>query len=266
MEAEPRNFGPTTLRPASNAVGVPLFHAAWLFALGVVVVNFVWLRPAYLLIALAPVAIFCGIAALRAQRLVWLPMGVLWCLLGAWCAEMQPQPAAAPALAALSDGLMRNVEGTIIDAGPVREEVEQDVDEAPSTVMTQRLDVRIASVEVVSNDKDAQEATPGGARLIVRWPEGQKDVAGFNCGERIRADARLMQPEVYRDPGVWSRRDYLHDQGITSTATVNVDRVQVLGAADRSFACRISGLATRELARGFWRFLRRCGRCRPHCD
>ncbi len=153
---------------------------------------------------------------------------------------MQPQPAAAPALAAVSDGLMRSVDGTIVDAGPVREEVEQDVDEAQSTVMMQRLDVRIASVEVVSDDKDAQEATPGGVRLAVRWPEGQRDVAGFDCGERIRADARLMQPEVYRDPGVWSRRDYLHDQGITSTATVNRDRVQVLGAAERSFACRIS--------------------------
>src|ERR1700759_1558307 len=165
MEAEPRNFGPTTLRPASNAVGVPLFHAAWLFALGIVIANFIWLRPAYLLIALVPVAILCGIAALRAQRLVWLPLAVLWCLLGAWCAEMQPQPAAAPVLAALSDGLVRNVEGTIVDAGPVREEVEQDVDEAQSTVRTQRLDVRIASVEVVSDDEDRQEAMPGGVRL-----------------------------------------------------------------------------------------------------
>ena len=240
MEAEPRNFGPTTLRPASNAVGVPLFHAAWLFALGIVVANSIWLRPAYLLIALVPVVILCGMAALRAQRVAWVPLAVLWCLLGAWCAEMQPQPAAAPALAALSDGLVRNVEGTIVDAGPVREELEQNVDEAQSTVPTQRLDVRIASVEVVSDDKDEQEATPGGVRLTVRWPDGQQDVAGFHCGERIRADARLMQPEVYRDPGVWSRRDYLHDQDITSTATVNVDRVEVLGVAEHSFACRIS--------------------------
>src|SRR6478609_8611032 len=132
MDAEPRNFGPTTLRPALNAVGVPLFHAAWLFALGVVIANCVWLRPVYILSALFPVAILCGIAGFRAQRVLWLPLAVLWCMLGAWCAEMQPQPAAAPALATLSDGLMRSVEGTIIDAGPVREEVEQDVDEAQS--------------------------------------------------------------------------------------------------------------------------------------
>jgi competence protein ComEC len=242
MEAEPRNFGPTTLRPASNAVGVPLFHAAWLFALGVVIANFIWLRPAYLLIALVPVAILCGIAALRAQRIAWAPLAVLWCLLGTWCAEMQPQPAAAPALAALSDGLVRNAEGTIVDAGSVREEVEQDVDEVASTTQTQRLDVRIANVEVVSDNEDKQEAVAGGVRLTVRWPDGQQDVAGYHCGERIRADARLREPEVYRDPGAWNRRDYLHDQGITSTATVSADRVERIGAAqERSFACRISG-------------------------
>ncbi len=241
MEAEPRNFGPNTLRPASNGVGVPLFHAAWLFALGIVVADFVWLRPAYLLIALIPFAILCGIGALRAQRIMWFPLAALWCLLGAWCAEMQPQPAAAAALATLSDGLVRNVEGTIVDAGPVRKELEQNVDEAQSTAETQRLDVRIASVEAVSDNEDEQEAVQGSVRITVRWPEGQTALAGFNCGERIRADARLMRPEVYRDPGVWSRADYLHDQGITSTATVRADYVKVPGAArERSFTCRLS--------------------------
>ena len=179
MEAEPRNFGPNTLRPASNGVGVPLFHAAWLFALGIVVADFVWLRPAYLLIALIPVAILCGIAALRAQRIVWFPLAALWCLLGAWCAEMQPQPAPAPALATLSDGLVRTVEGTIVDAGPVRKELEQNVDEAQSTAETQRLDVRIASVEAVSDDEDEQEAVQGSVRLTVRWPEGETASSRF---------------------------------------------------------------------------------------
>ena len=241
MEAEPRNFGPTTLRPASNAVGVPLFHAAWLFAVGIVVAGFIELRPAYLLVALFPIAILCGIAALRAQRVAWLPLAVLWCLLGAWCAEMQPQPAPVPALAALSDGLIRSIEGTIIEAGPVRGELEQNVDEAQSTAPAQRLDLRIANVEVVTDNEDEQEGMPGGLRLTVRWPDGQRNIAGFHCGDRIRADARLMQPEVYRDPGAWSRKDYLLDQGITSTATVSADHVEVLGTVhDHSWACLIS--------------------------
>ena len=69
MEAEPGNSGHPAFHPVWTGVGVPLFHAAWLFALGIVITHFAWLRPAYLLIALAPVAIACGIAALRAQIL-----------------------------------------------------------------------------------------------------------------------------------------------------------------------------------------------------
>ena len=72
MGAEPSNFGSSALGPVRAGVGVPLFHAAWLFALGIVIAHFVWLRPAYLLIALAPVAIVmrdCGVAS-RSVRLV----------------------------------------------------------------------------------------------------------------------------------------------------------------------------------------------------
>ena len=242
MEAEPGNSGPQAFRPVRAGVGVPLFHAAWLFALGIAVAHIVWLRPAYLLIALIPIGILCGIAALHARRIAWLPLAALWCLLGAWCAEMQPQPAPAPLIATLSDGLVRTVEGTVIDAGPVRGELEQNVEETANTAPTQRLDLRISNVEVVTDDVDAQTALQGGVRLTVRWPEGQSpSSAGFHCGERIRADARLLLPEVYRDPGAWNRRDYLLDQGITSAATVNADRVEVLGTANKhSVACRIS--------------------------
>ena len=237
MEARPSNSGPATFR----AVGAPLFHAAWLFAVGIAVAHFVWFRPSYLLIALVPIAALCGFAGLRAQRVAWLPLGVLWCLLGAWCAEMQPQPAPAPEIAALSDGLVRTVEGTIIDAGPVRRELEENVDEATITAPTQRIDLRVSSIELVNDAEDKQASMQGGVRITVRWTDGQSAAAGLVCGERIRADVRLMQPEVYHDPGAWNRREYLLDQGITSTAAVSADRVELLESADRkSLACRIS--------------------------
>lgn len=240
MGAVPSNSGSSAPGPVRAGVGAPLFHAAWLFALGIVISHFIWLRPAYLLIALAPVALLCAVAAVRAQRAAWLPLAVLWCLLGAWCAEMQPQPAPSPALAPLSDGLMRTVEGTIISAGPMREEVAQDVDEDSSTTPTQRLDLEVSSVEVVTDQEDEQTAMQGGVRLTVRWPDGEAAASGFHCGERVRADARLMQPGVYRDPGAWDRRGYLLDQGITATATVKPDRIAVIAPAKQhSFACRI---------------------------
>jgi competence protein ComEC len=241
MEAAPSNSG-SAPGPVRAGVGVPLFHAAWLFALGIVIAHFVWLRPAYLLISLSPVSFLCAIAAVRAQRAAWLPVAFLWCLLGAWCAEMQPQPAPSPALAALSDGLLRTVEGTIVNAGQIHGELEQDVNEGNDATQTQRLDLSISSVEVVTDEEDSQRAMPGGVRFRVRWPDGDAPAAEFRCGDHVRADARLMQPEVYRDPGAWNRRDYLLDQGITAAASVNADRLAVIEPAkERNFACRITG-------------------------
>jgi len=226
--------------------GVPLFHAAWLFALGIVVASRLWLRPSLVLIALALVAALCGVATTRAQRIAWLPLAVLWLLLGAWCAEMEPHAAPAPALAALSDALLRTVEGTVVETGPVRTEMEQNVGEPFTTAPSQRVDLRVASVEVVNDQSDAQTPVSGGVRLTVRWPTDESTRGGvqaFQCGERVRAVVRLLPPETYRDPGVWSRADYLLDQGITSTATVAIDRVERLGESRGAFlACRVNGL------------------------
>src|ERR1035438_2482705 len=108
MQAEPTTTGQTPGSPAfAGLTAVPLFHAAWLFAAGIAATHWLWLRPSLVLVALALVSVLCGLAALRAQRIAWLPLGVLWLLLGAWCAEMEPHPAPVPELAALSDGLLR---------------------------------------------------------------------------------------------------------------------------------------------------------------
>jgi competence protein ComEC len=245
---------PSTGESVAGLTAVPLFHAAWLFAIGIAITHWLWLRPSLLLAALALVAILCGIAALRAPRIVWAPLAILWCMLGAWCALMEPHPAPAPALALLSDGLLRTVEGTVVDAGTVREEAEQSPSEdaaataVPATEITQRIDLRVSNLETVTDAEDAQEPVPGGVRLTVRWPEdaaGVNNVAPFQCGERISAVVRLLPPETYHDPGAWSREVFLLDQGITSTTSVAIDRVDRLGqtkSAGTSLACRLSGL------------------------
>jgi competence protein ComEC len=267
MESDSPNSVQALAGPASagldagqgSGIGsVPLFHAAWLFAAGIAVTEALWLRPSQVLVVLALVAALCGLAALRAQRIVWLPLAVLWLLLGAWCAEMEPHPAPAPALAALSDGLLRTVEGTVVDAGPVRGETEQslmdhdDHGEAvePQQRPSQRIDLRVSSMEVVTDANDAQTPVEGGVRLTVHWPQIAAGQQPFQCGERIRTVVRLLPPEVYRDPGVWSREDFLLDQGITSTATVGIDRVDRLGpSSSRFLACRLSGLQHATSAR-----------------
>lgn len=242
MERASANSGRTTAGPASaSAAGIPLFHAAWLFAVGIAVASAAWLRPGALLITLVVAAVACTAAALRAQRMAWLPMAMLWLLLGAWCAEMEPRPAADSSLLALSDGLLRTVEGTVTDAGPIRGETVEDRDAAPATRPTQRIDLRLDSIEVVDDAEDVQQAANGKVRLTVRWPQGQP-YAAIECGDRVRAVPRLLPPEVYHDAGAWSRADYLAEQGITSTASVDASRIERLGRAQyRSLKCLLSG-------------------------
>ena len=241
--------------PADVLNAVPLFHAAWLFALGIAASQVLCLRASFALIALSLMAIITGLAALRAQRIAWLPMALLWVLLGAWCAWMEPKPVPVPALAVLSDGLIRTVEGTVVDAGPMRGETEQNLDEPVSggrqaPQPSQRIDLRVSSLEVVTDADDKQIPVEGTVRLTVHWPQVATNQQPFQCGERIRGEARLLPPEVYHDPGVWSREDFLVDQGITSMATTSVERIERAGRTPGFFpGCRLSTLQHATSAR-----------------
>ena len=256
----------TSTQPWEGLSALPLFHAAWLFAAGIVLSSRIWLRPSLTLGSVWLAAALCVVAAYRAQRVVWLPLAALWLLLGAWSAEMEPQPTPAPAPASLSDGLARTVEGVVFDAGPLRSETEQNLNDTdgkdePATNSlqsqpSQRIDLLVSSLEVVTDSEDSQEPVSGGVRLTLRWPLPQPNLPTplpVQCGERIRAVVRLLPPEVYHDPGVWSRQEFLLDQGITSTASLAIQNVVRLGpATGPSAACRLRSLqhaaSTRLLA------------------
>ena len=60
----------------------------------------------------------------------------------------------------------------------------------------------------------------------------------------------MFPPEVYHDPDAWSREEYLLGQGITSSASVAIERVERLGRSPGGFlTCRISGLQRATTAR-----------------
>lgn len=229
---------PPAARAFMDAGALPLFLSALFFAIGVIATQVLYVPPGRVFVALTALMVLSTIAALRAQRIVWLPMALLWVLLGTWCAELEPQPVPAPGLLALSDGLLRTVEGTVTNAGPIRNQVEQNVDEPNAEAPTQRIDLRLSSIESVDDATDTQIPISGAVRLTIQWP--LTNPTRLACGERIRAIAQLLPPETYHDGGVWSRTDYLLDQGITSTASVKIERVERLGGAESaSFACRI---------------------------
>jgi competence protein ComEC len=223
----------TTPGGRKDAGFIPLFSAACFFALGIAATHWVWLPANMVLVAVCAVAVVCVVAAFAALHVAWLPMAVLWCLLGAWCAWMEPQPAPSPSMDALSNGLMRTVEGTVVDANPVRGEVEQNLNESeygPSESTqteqpSQRLDVELDRAEVVSDTEDREAPVAGRVRLTVRWP-ADATLAAFHCGEHLRAAVRLLPPQVYRDPGAWNRAEFLWGRGISATATAKIEQVE----------------------------------------
>lgn len=253
------NSSPTSGLPLSAPVWarmsrpptvIPLFHAAWLFALGIALARVLWLRPSFVLVAILPLALLCGVAAFRAQRIVWLALAVLWCLLGTWCAEMEPQPSPSQDILALSDGLLRTVEATVVDAAPVRVEDADDSNSAASEAPSQRVDLRVSSIERVTDSDDRQIEAQGGVRITIHWPlTSQTARQPMLCGDLVRVVVRLLPPEQYRDPGAWSRRDYLLDQRITATGSMNSDAVERLGSSGQTAHCRIAALQHATSAR-----------------
>jgi len=236
------------MRPDSPTSGksstLPLFHAAWLFAAGIALSRIIWLRPGLLFIGTLLMVAIGAAAAWIALRLRRLPLAVLWMLLGLFCAEMQPAPAPASTLLHASDGLLRTVEGVVTDAGLLRMDAEQaqSIYGSATESQSQRIDLHVNSLEILSDTEDTQKPIDGAVRLTIHWPSDLAQAPQtFHCSERIRALVRLYPPEVYRDPGAWNRAEYLLEQGITSTASVHIEHIERLGIAQgHFFKCRLA--------------------------
>ena len=243
--------------PASALV--PLFYAALLYLAGIVIAHFQYLRPGLLLIGLLPLSCVAVFSIAKAPHLMWLPLAAIWMTLGVWSAETESQPAADPAITQLSDGLLRTVEGTVVDTGPLRTPGVEDEDadstgqeSAPSHAkeQSQRIDLELTAAEIVTDISDQilpilrHDATR--LRLTIHWPDGRPQA--ISCGQSLRTIIRILPTEIFHDPGVWDRVAYLESQQITATATVNANksdgiepRLVRLGQANSfSPACRFN--------------------------
>ena len=214
------------------AAMIPLFHAALLFFAGIVLAHYCYFRPTCLLVGLIPLAMVAVSAIRNTPRLSWLPIAAIWMVLGIWSAETEPDPAPNPEIAQLSDGLLRTVEGTVIDSGPVRgreawDETLEDreaesTSEAPGQQI-QRVDIQLTSAEVVTGASDAIVPIPASQtariRLSVTWPS--LPATAIRCGQRLRAVVRILPPDTFHDPGVWSLATYLESQQITASSMVS---------------------------------------------
>ncbi|WP_263350895.1 ComEC/Rec2 family competence protein [Acidicapsa acidisoli] len=216
---------------AAPAALIPLFYATLAYLAGIVLAHSLYLRPSWLLAGLVPLAIVSVAAIWKTPRLRWLPIIAIWLVLGIWSAETEPSPAPNPGIAQLSDSLLRTVEGTVTDAGPVRNRdsaqeapQDQELESAPESTgeQVQRIDLRVENAEIVTDTSDTTRSLPNSEsaklRLSAIWPttSGQS----IQCGQRIRAVVRILPPDTFHDPGVWSRTAYLESQEITASASL----------------------------------------------
>lgn len=230
----------------------PLLIAALLFAMGVFLAQSLYLRPGLLLIALLALAALAGISIVRATRVAWIALSVLWISLGFWSAQTTPQPAPSPAIRALNDGLLRTLEGTVIAAEPLHRDSAAAVDSddnsafsGPST-FSQSFDVQVSRAESITDTSDQLLPLPTSAaqqiRLTAQWRN--KTPTTLHCGDQVQVITQLYPSAVYHDPGVWSREQYLATQSISASGSVSAylpDRVQRMNiAGERSAACLLS--------------------------
>ncbi|MGC1299240.1 MAG: hypothetical protein WA869_29800 [Alloacidobacterium sp.] len=99
---------------------VPLLFTALCFSCGIFVSRCVWLAPVLLLFGILLCAAVSLFAAYKARSVSLLPLGAVFVLLGAFCAEGAPRPDPQTPLVQLADGTQRVIEGMVVRLGPVR--------------------------------------------------------------------------------------------------------------------------------------------------
>jgi competence protein ComEC len=226
----------------------PMLAAAMCFAIGDVLARR-WQTPLYLIAGSALSLAIALFALVRVRRVAIVPVLGLWVLAGCWCAQMQQPIATQSKLTRYADGLSRDVRGTVERVRQIHPAATEDgapqqpqdwqaepggweIDRHPATVS---IDLAVDAVENVTPDTSTMQPVMGGIRIAV-----QGELPTLRCGDVVQAPLRLRVPDVYRDPGAWSQRDYLLGQGIGAMASVNAEKLRVVSTSRGGWPCRLS--------------------------
>jgi competence protein ComEC len=253
----------------SPAALIPLFYASLCFLAGIAFARYQYLRPGYLLLSLIPIAAIAILALTKAPRVVWMPLAFLWFTLGILALETEPTPTPNSAVTDLSDGLLRTVEGEVVNAGPQRarnstqapEDSEPDTPREHLPDQTQLVDLQLTTAEVITDTTDTLTPIPNPITARIRLTVIANPSA-ILCGQHLRAVIRMLPPDTFRDPGVWSSATWLESQQISALATINalqrdgqvpglmVPRLTLLNQpAHPSLTCLVNRLRNQATAR-----------------
>ena len=191
--------------------------------------------PALLLFGLLLCGVLSLLAARSAHRVSLVPLGAIFLLLGAFCAETAPRPDPQRQLVQLADGTPHTLEGIIIRLGPVHH-IEATMPFSDKTRVEQSEQIQLKLTSVTAMDGTVRPFS-GGVSLSLYAP---LDVAlpSLACANKVRTLATLRQPERYLDPGVWDERGYMLAEGIGAFGSSKAAAVTVISKTPRnSLSC-----------------------------
>ncbi|HEY6445476.1 MAG TPA: ComEC/Rec2 family competence protein [Acidobacteriaceae bacterium] len=249
---------PTLIQPAAAAhmpaahflpsvtFSAPALFAALFFALGIAASQVFWAQPGILLAALLLCLAVAALAAWFTPRIAVPAAGVLFLLLGLFCAEVHPRPPAATPLSRIAEqtptptpstrrlGIptAHLVEGTVVRTMPLRLlDSQAPYSDTVRREQSQQIDLRVVSVDGV------RLPYPEGLRLTLYAP-AEAAFPALRCGSGLADDVEMHTQERFLDPGVRDSGAWLRQQGIAALGSGRAGNVTVTAAnRNRSFPC-----------------------------
>lgn len=249
--AEPLNAEVSPPPFSVRAVPAPALFAALCFAAGDLAATLVWIQPGRLLLALALLFALTALAAFRAERVALASAGILLLLLGAFCAEVQPQPPLSTPLGRLAWATPTSTAFTRSHGIRTEHRVEGIIER---TTALRRIDTlapyssrvrheQSRQIDLLLNRVDGRLLpAPEGLRMSIYALAGGP-FPSLHCGDRLHGEVAMHAPERFLDPGVWDQGAWLRRQGISALGSARIANVTVHAAAVRpGFACHLHAL------------------------
>ncbi|MFC6645735.1 ComEC/Rec2 family competence protein [Granulicella cerasi] len=232
----------------------PMLAALLAFAAGEVAARHAWIAPARLYAALMLLLLLSVTSLAGARRIALVPVLALWAALGAVALQIERPPLTQTTLRPCADGLSRKVEGEVVSVRPLQEhtavnnadgaelqpwEVEPGGWELSTEPARYLVDLRVRAIEQVTPDASRMVPLQGGVRVLLMG-----DAPALRCGDVLQLPLRMRVPEEYRDPGAWSRREYLLEQGIGLEGSARGQRILLVQHAGASWRCQLQHAQT----------------------
>ena len=218
----------------------PALAPACGFALGIVLARFRWLTPASLLLGLPFFAALSLFAARRAPRAMVPVLSLLFIALGCLAAELEPPMNPQQQLSLLaSEARPVTLTGEVVRLEAVHHSTYQAFfQHTQRDEIERRVDLRIRS----SRAPDGRELPlTGGVRMTI-FTDVHAALPPMRCGSELAVSFVPRAESRYNDPGVWDASEYMRGQGIGALGSTEAGKVQLLGAAKPTIACRLHAL------------------------